>query len=260
MVTRAHAPAGSPCWVDLWTSDVGGSRAFYGELLGWESGEPDPEFGGYFIFTRQGVDIAGCMGDMGEGMEANDTWKVYLATDDINATTEAAEAAGAEILAPAMPVGELGIQTVLVDPTGANLGAWEEGTFPGFTVLDEHGAPGWFELHTRQYATALDFYRTVFHWETASVGDSDALRYATMQDPVSKEPLAGILDASGFLPEGTPPYWALYWEVDDADAAVTVVESLGGSVVRAVEDTPYGRIATVADPAGAIFRLRTGPR
>ena len=257
MVTRAHAPAGSPCWVDLWTSDVGGSRAFYGELLGWESGEPDPEFGGYFIFTRQGVDIAGCMGDMGEGMEANDTWKVYLATDDINATTEAA---GAEILAPAMPVGELGIQTVLVDPTGANLGAWEEGTFPGFTVLDEHGAPGWFELHTRQYATALDFYRTVFHWETASVGDSDALRYATMQDPVSKEPLAGILDASGFLPEGTPPYWALYWEVDDADAAVTVVESLGGSVVRAVEDTPYGRIATVADPAGAIFRLRTGPR
>jgi predicted enzyme related to lactoylglutathione lyase len=131
MVTRAHAPAGSPCWVDLWTSDVGGSRAFYGELLGWESGEPDPEFGGYFIFTRQGVDIAGCMGDMGEGMEANDTWKVYLATDDINATTEAAEAAGAEILAPAMPVGELGIQTVLVDPTGANLGAWEEGTFPG---------------------------------------------------------------------------------------------------------------------------------
>jgi len=41
----------------------------------------------------------------------------------------------------------------------------------------------------------------------------------------------------------------------DADAAVARVESLGGSVVRAPEDTPYGRLATVADPAGAQFKL-----
>ena len=260
MTTRAQAPAGAPCWVDLWTSDISGSRAFYGELFGWESGDPDPEFGGYFIFTRKGVDIAGCMGDMGEGMKANDTWKIYLATDDITATTEAAEAAGAQILAPAMPVAELGIQTVLVDPAGANLGAWEAGTFPGFTVLDEHGAPSWFELHTRDYADALDFYGTVFHWETTAVGDSDEFRYSTVLDPVTKEPMAGIMDASSFLPEGAPSSWALYWEVDDADLALTAVQSLGGSVVQPAEDTPYGRIATVSDPAGAVFRLRTGPR
>jgi uncharacterized protein len=259
MTTRDHAPVGAPCWVDLWTSDIPGSRAFYGELFGWEANDPDPQFGGYFIFTRQGVDIAGCMGDMGEGMLANDTWKIYLATDDIAKTTESAEAAGAEIMGPAMPVADLGIQTVLVDPTGAHLGAWEAGTFPGFTVLDEHGAPSWFELHTRQFAEALDFYRTVFHWETTIVGDTDEFRYATMQDPGSDEPLTGIMDATGFLPEGTPPYWALYWEVDDTEAAVSSVEALGGSVIQAAEDTPYGRIATVADPAGAVFRLRTGP-
>ncbi len=260
MTTRDHAPVGSPCWVDLWTSDIDGSRAFYGGLFGWETGDPDPEFGGYFIFTRQGVDIAGGMGDMGEGMKANDTWKVYLSTDDITKTTEAARVAGAEILAPAMPVGDLGVQTVLVDPTGANLGAWEAGTFPGFTVLGEHGAPSWFELHTRRYTAALDFYRDVFHWEITTVGDSDEFRYSTMQDPGSDEPLAGIMDASSFLPEGTPPYWTVYWEVDDVDASLTTVQVLGGSVVQAAEDTPYGRMATVADPAGAVFRLRTGPR
>jgi predicted enzyme related to lactoylglutathione lyase len=259
MTTRDHAPVGAPCWVDLWTSDIPGSRTFYGELFGWESGDPDPEFGGYFIFTRQGVDIAGCMGDMGEGMEANDTWKIYLATDDIIKTTEAAEAAGAQVIGPVMPVADLGVQSVLVDPTGAHLGAWQAGTFPGFTVLDEPGAPSWFELHTGQYAAALDFYRNVFHWETTTVGDSDEFRYSTLQDPGSDEPLAGIMDASAFLPEGTPPYWALYWEVADADAALATVQGLGGSVVQAAEDTPYGRIATVADPAGAVFRVRTGP-
>jgi hypothetical protein len=260
MPTRDSAPIGSPCWVDLWTSDIEGSRAFYAQLFGWEAAPPDPQFGGYFIFTRDGVDIAGCMGDMGDDMPANDTWKVYLATDDIAKTVEAAAAGGAEIIAPPMAVGDLGLQAVLVDPTGAHLGAWEARTFPGFTVLDEHGAPSWFELHTRDYAGALEFYRTVFHWETNAVGDSDEFRYSTMQAPGSDAELAGIMDASGFLPDGALPYWSVYWEVDDIDSSITGLEALGGSVVSAAEDTPYGRIATVADPAGALFRLRTGPR
>ena len=66
MVTRDSAPVGSPCWADLWTSDVEGSRTFYSELFGWEAQEPSPEFGGYFMFTRDGVPVAGAMGDMGE--------------------------------------------------------------------------------------------------------------------------------------------------------------------------------------------------
>ena len=44
-------PVGAPCWADLWTSDVAGSRAFYSALFGWEAQEPSPEFGGYFMFT-----------------------------------------------------------------------------------------------------------------------------------------------------------------------------------------------------------------
>jgi uncharacterized protein len=32
---------------------------------------------------------------------------------------------------------------------------------------------------------------------------------------------------------------------------------LGGSLVADAEDTPYGRLATVSDPAGAQFKLRT---
>ncbi len=258
MPTRDTAPVGSPCWADLWTSDVEGSRRFYSELFGWEATEPNPEFGGYFIFNRDGVETAGCMGDMGD-MPANDTWKIYLATDDITKTVEEAGAKGAQIISPAMEVGDLGTQTVLIDPTGANLGAWEAQTFPGFTVLNEHGAPSWFELHTRDHAAAVDFYRTVFHWDTNVVGDSDEFRYTTMRDPSGEDELAGIMDATAFLPKDVPPYWAIYWEVDDADASIAKVKTLGGSVVMDAEDTPYGRIATVADPAGAQFRLRTAP-
>ena len=153
MPTRDHAPDGSPCWADLWTSDVEGSSRFYGELFGWEAQEPSAEFGGYFMFTRGGVPVAGGMGDMGD-LPADNSWKIYLSTDDVARTVRAAEAGGAQIVVPAMPVADLGIQTVMVDPGGAVLGAWQPGTFPGFTVLGEHGAPSWFELHTRDYAGA----------------------------------------------------------------------------------------------------------
>jgi uncharacterized protein len=47
MPTRDHAPTGAPCWADLWTSDVDGSRLFYTEVFGWKAEEPDPTHGGY---------------------------------------------------------------------------------------------------------------------------------------------------------------------------------------------------------------------
>jgi predicted enzyme related to lactoylglutathione lyase len=260
MTIRDRAPLGAPCWADLWTSDVEGSRAFYAELFGWEAQEPSPEFGGYFMFTRQGVPVAGGMGDMGEDMRADNSWKIYLNTDDIDKTLVAATSAGAQVVVPAMAVADLGLQAVLVDPTGATLGAWQPGTFPGFTVLEEHGAPSWCELFTRDFSTSLDFYRSVFHWEADLQGDTDEFRYATMRNPDADGELAGVMDASGFLPSGAPAQWSIYFDVDDADAAIAKLTSLGGSVVMAAEDTPYGRLAAVADPSGAVFKLRTAPK
>jgi hypothetical protein len=256
--TRDSAPTGSPCWADIWTSDVEGSRKFYRELFGWEAQAPAPQFGGYFMWTRNGVPVAGGMGDMGE-MKANNSWSVYLQTNDLAKTLELAEPKGAQIIQGAMAVEDLGSQAVLLDPTGAQLGAWQPGTFPGFTVLGEHGAPSWFELHTRDYVAAVEFYRSVFGWDTATVGDSDQFRYTVMRDPSGEGELAGIMDAAGFLPDGASSKWWVYWGVDDVDAAIAKAKSLGGSVVIDAEDTPYGRLATVSEPAGAQFKLRRPP-
>jgi predicted enzyme related to lactoylglutathione lyase len=260
MTTRDRAPLGAPCWTDLWTSDVEGSRTFYASLLGWEALEPSPEFGGYFMFARDGVPVAGCMGDMGDDLPANDTWKIYLSTEDIAATAHNTERAGGQILSPVMPVADLGTQVVFVDPTGANLGAWQPGTFPGFTVLDEPGAPSWFELYTRDFDAAMEFYRTVFPLEATVMSDSDEFRYTTLSAAGDSAEVAGIMDAAAFLPEDVPSRWAIYWEVADVDAASATTRQLGGSVLEEAADTPYGRMATVTDPAGAQFKLRTGPK
>ncbi len=257
MTRRDRAPIGAPCWADLSTSDVDGSRRFYGELLGWEAQEPNPEFGGYFMFTREGVPVSGAFGDM-EGFPADDAWKIYLSSPDAAATVESTVAHGGLVHVGVSPVADLGNQAVLADPAGATIGAWEAGTFPGFVVLDEPGAPSWFELHTRSYAGMLDFYRSVFGWTTQVESDSDQFRYTTMIDPADGTQLCGVMDAP-WLPEGDAGSWSIYWETADVDTTSALAVRLGGAVTDGPVDTPYGRIATVSDPSGAVFRLRTGP-
>ncbi|MGH8995287.1 MAG: VOC family protein [Acidimicrobiales bacterium] len=258
MPVRDNPPFGAPCWTDLWTSDVEGSRRFYSELLGWEALEPNADFGGYFMFTRAGVPVAGGMG-ASEDLAADDMWKVYLATDDAEKTVAKGKEAGAQVVYDAMEVEGLGIQAGLLDPSGAQFGIWQPLRFPGFTVLNEDGAPSWFELHTRDHAGALAFYRDVFAWETTTVGDTDEFRYAVARRAGMDDDMAGIMDGSGYLAAGEQSAWAIYWDVVDAKATTAKAASLGASVVHEAEETPHGVLATLRDPTGAEFRLRTPP-
>jgi uncharacterized protein len=65
------------------------------------------------------------------------------------------------------------------------------------------------------------------------------------------------MDARTSLPEGTPAVWEVYLGVEDTDASLATVERLGGTVLEPAVDTPHGRMAKVADPTGATFRVIT---
>ncbi|MQY26501.1 VOC family protein [Nocardia aurantia] len=252
---------GDPCWVDLFTSDADRAIAFYGELLGWTA-ERAEEFGGYINFSKDGELVAGGMPNDGTS-GGPDQWTVYLHTTDAQATTDAAVAHGAQVVVPPMPVGDLGQMAVLGDPAGSGVGIWQPGTHRGFGALgvvgdgvwrDHVGHPSWFELHTRDYGTALDFYRTVFGWQDPfTVADTPEFRYTTIHSATPM--LGGVMDSAAFLPAGAPGGWRVYFGVEDVDAAVKTVVALGGSVEREPENTPYGRLAAVADPGGVPFSL-----
>ena len=121
MTRRSLVPEGAVCWLDLWTSDVEGSRNFYCELFDWSVEEPRAEFGCYWMFMRGGLPVAGGMGEMGE-LRANNSWKIYLASPDVSALVAVGEARGATFFAPPMPVADLGVQAAFEDPFGAALG------------------------------------------------------------------------------------------------------------------------------------------
>ena len=99
----------------------------------------------------------------------------------------------------------------------------------------------------------------MFGWATETVGDSDEFRYTMARAADTGEDLAGIMDAPAFLDEGVPAHWSVYFAVDDVDATVATATALGGAETSAPHDTPYGRLAVLADPSGATFKLRATP-
>jgi hypothetical protein len=243
---------GAPCWIDLYTSDIDKARAFYGDLFGWTSEDAGEEYGHYVNFSKDGIRVAGAMANPGDAGQP-DAWSIYLAVDDAQKTTDAATAHGGGVIVPPMPVGNLGTMAVFTDVGGAAIGIWQPGEHKGFGVIAEPGAPGWFELHTRDYDKTVRFYEDVFGWDAHTVGDSPEFRYTTLGEGENGK--AGIMDASGFLPEGVPAHWSVYIAVADTDAALARIGELGGATVTPAEDTPYGRLATATDPTGAPFKL-----
>jgi predicted enzyme related to lactoylglutathione lyase len=249
---RDVAPIGAPCWVDLLTSDPARSQEFYRRLFGWTVEDPGADYGGYQNFLKDGIRVAGSMRNDGEA-GVPDLWSVYLAVDDAEKTVAQAEAHGAQVMVPAMDVMTLGRMAVVVDPGGAVIGMWQPGEFQGFGILAEANAPSWFELHTRDYEASVAFYREVFGWDTHTESDTPEFRYTTLGE--GDEAKAGLMDSTAILPEGVPSHWAVYFGVDDTDAALSEIVALGGEVVTPAEDTPYGRLAMASDATGALFRL-----
>jgi uncharacterized protein len=248
-------PIGAPCWLDLGTSDAEQGPEFYGRLFGWTAAEGSEQFGGYFMFMRDGVPVAGCMprvpGMPGENLP--DAWNVYLSVPDAKATVEAGLARGGELFEGPLEIADLGVEAILTDQVGARVGAWQAGTFPGCTVFSEPGTPAYFELITHDYAAAVEYYTDVFGWRGEVASDTDEFRLTVLKD--GAEVIAGIMDGAGFLAPGEVPAWTVYFKVADTDATLARATSLGGTVTQPAMDTPYGRLAGLADPTGARFKL-----
>lgn len=256
MPQRDSAPVGAPCWVELFTSDPVRTEPFYCSLFGWTAESAGEDYGGYVNFSKDGVRVAGCMKNDGQAAMP-DVWTVYLAVDDAAATGDAALANGGQVVVPAMRVMDLGSMALVTDAGQAAIGVWQPGSHKGFGVLGDPGTPAWFELQTRDYEASVRFYQDVFGWDTHVASDTPEFRYTTLGEGAGQ--LAGIMDAGAYLPEGVPAHWSVYFDVEDTDAALAQIVDLGGSVLLPAEDTPYGRIAAVADPSGAAFKLVAAP-
>lgn len=254
--TTGRRPAGTPTWIDLGTDDIAGAEAFYGALFGWTFTDQGEEFGHYRMIHAGEHLVGGAMSTAGmtcpEGGEVPTQWGVYLATDDIEATVAKALEAGAKPAVPPMPVGEQGTMAVVVDPAGAAVGLWQARDLVGMDLPLAPGTGVWFEAMVRGVDADVPFYRDVLGWDVHESGTAD-WRYVTHgpQD----QALAGLGEATGVYAPDAPAGWRIYLATADLDGDLRRIPELGGAVTDGPTDSPYGRLATVADPQGGTFQL-----
>ena len=252
MPSRDDPKPGTVIWVDLQTSDLAAARRFYGELLGWSF--ESIAGGGYHYARLGGRKVAGMVA-LAPGSTMSPMWSVYFASDDADATARAAAEAGARTLVGPMEVADQGRMAYFADPTGALFGVWQGRAHRGAEVAGEPGAMVWHEVYTRDVTAARDFYSAVFALEPRPL-DARGIDYWTLHRGGGAV-VCGAMQMGAQFPPEVPSAWNTYFAVGDVDAAVSGAVGLGGAVVSPAFDTPYGRLAFLADPSGAAFCVIT---
>ena len=245
---------GSPCWVQLGTTDVEAAKAFYGQLFGWDAEtDPRPEVGGYTMFSLGGNPAAAVAPLMDPRQPVR--WILSFATTDVDATTEAARGAGAQLWMEPMDVLDIGRWALLSDPTGAAFSLWQAKGFTGFGVVNEPNAFGWIDLATRDPEDALKFYRDVFGWEVTPDEQYPMVGLGGRM-------FGGVMDMGAMFPPEVPAHWNPYFVVADVDGTAAKAIELGGQVTYGPEDTNMEngpRIAVISDPQGGAFGIFKPP-
>ena len=251
-----YAP-GMPCWTDVTSTDLPRSVEFYRALFGWEADvAPQPEAGGYTMFSKNGKYVAAGSPPQQEGTPSH--WTTYLASDDVDASAAKIREAGGTVMVEPFDVFDSGRMTVAQDPTGAIFGVWQAGQHIGAQLANEPGTVVWNECQTRDPAAADEFYSQVFGYDVDVRPMVDGgPEYHVLK--VDGKGIAGIL---GLTPEmeGVPPNWSTVFEVVDADDTVAQAKELGGAALMEGMDLPeIGRLAVLQDPTGAVFQVLEPP-
>src|SRR4051812_3644905 len=164
---------GVPCWVDSSQADPQAAVAFYRQLFGWEAQNvmPPGSGGEYHVATIRQEPVAG-IGSQPEGSAPKPAWDTYIWVDSADETADRVRAAGGTVLSEPSDVGPFGRTAVFADPGGATFSIWQAGEHRGATVVNEHGAVNFNNLHTKDPERAEAFYAAVFGWDLLRAGES----------------------------------------------------------------------------------------
>lgn len=239
-------------WYELTTPATAESRAFYCNVLGWDSRDAKVPGIDYSLMSINGADVAGFLAQ-DQGMQAG--WLGYIGVDDLDAAFAKAQEGGVKVCVPIMPIPGVGRFALMTDPTGALFGLLEYlDEFPK-PIVPSHGLHGhgwWRELHTADREKAFAFYSGQFGWVEAHAMDMGPMGiYQTLS------PAAGADANSAMLNDPSrPPFWLFYFWVSDIDVAHDAVLAGGGTISNGPMEVPGSAwIIEGRDPQGLTFAL-----
>jgi predicted enzyme related to lactoylglutathione lyase len=116
------------------------------------------------------------------------------------------------------------------------------------------GTPSWTDLASPDLDASQQFYGSLFGWQFESQDTGDAENPYVMARQNGKD-VAGMMRLSPEMQAGgMPPVWSTYVTVADVEESAAKAKDLGGAILSEPMDVmDVGRMAVLADPAGAVF-------
>jgi len=112
--------------IELNSTDVDKSKAFYGKLFEWTLEDTKMGEKGDLDYTMIKVGKGTGGGMMKQLMpNAGSAWLPYVEVSDIKASTKKAQSLGAKVMKDVTEITDRGWLSIIVDPAGAMLGLWQ---------------------------------------------------------------------------------------------------------------------------------------
>jgi predicted enzyme related to lactoylglutathione lyase len=244
---------GEFCWINMITPQPTEAQRFFSELFNWTY-VPMTGVSGWSI--QVGTSSIGGMFDRDHPMTPPGTPPligVAIKVESADDFCVRAAALGGRARSP-MDVLDAGRMVVCHDPDGAELDAWQPRKMPGTDVdSTAHGAPGWFQVMTRDSDRAARFYSGLFGWKARVFPERGGYTVFSR----GNHDLAGMMQI-GPMTGPAQPHWSTWITVDNVDLAARRAEALGGKLCLQPTDIPdVGRFCAVTSPEGVPFHAVT---
>ncbi|MEP6548746.1 MAG: VOC family protein [Gammaproteobacteria bacterium] len=241
-------------WCELMTTDVAAAKAFYADVVGWNT-QDVPMPGMTYTLLRVGdAQIAGLMALPKEACDAgmNPRWLGYIGVVDAAAAADKVQRLGGNILGPPVDIPGVGRFAMVTDPQGAPFNLFKPASGGERVVSNQPGHVAWHELHTNDWPKAFEFYADMFGWLKGDTFDMGPMgTYQIFK--IGGLALGGMFNSPGAQ---AMRFWLYYFNVDDIDAAAKRVTHGGGKIAHGPNPVPGGNwILQAVDPQGAAFAL-----
>ncbi|MCI0628529.1 MAG: VOC family protein [Acidobacteria bacterium] len=251
---KQHAH-GAFCWTDLGTTNAEGAKRFYTALFGWGVEEISMGPGmSYSKLQLDSKDVAALypLSDEQKAQGITPHWLAYVSVTSADDIAKKAEALGGKVVRAAFDVFDVGRMTLLQDPTGAMVAAWQPRKHIGAQLVGQPNTLCWAELATTDSDVAGQFYTRLFDWGTKTSEDY-GMKYTEFI--AGGKPTGGMMQMTAEW-GSIPPHWMVYFAAEDCDASASKAQSLGGQIKVPATDIPkVGRFAVLQDPQGAVFSI-----
>jgi predicted enzyme related to lactoylglutathione lyase len=175
-------------------------------------------------------------------------WLTFIAVRDVDAAERTALNNGAKSVSKPKSYAGRGRQAVLADPDGAIFAILASSTGDPGDSLPPPGEWIWSSLLAKDPDREATFYQAMFRYDIYDLPRDDGAPHVILSSDEYARAGLNPLPATGHR----RPHWLNFVRVVSADDAAAKAVSLGGKVlVQPYEDRHGGKVAVIADPAGA---------